>query len=399
MSCRWEQKFTPFVSEFGGFQMESDQSAKASLAYLVHDLNDAAVHRRVNLFAREGFAVGLAGFRRHTHAPPTASTSSILDLGRTMDARLVQRAGTVARYLVLPGAIRDLCSDVPVIVARNLEMLVLAWRVRSPRQRLVYECLDIHRMMLGAGIKSRLMRWIERRLMDRADLVIVSSPAFARDYFAVHQGRHDGILLVENKLPAERQLAAGARSSGDGAAWKIGWFGMLRCRKTLDQLAALASTSAGKIEVVIAGIPSPAEFTDFSALVADCPGLRFLGAFAQDDLPRLYEDVDFVWAIDYFEEGLNSSWLLPNRLYEGLAHGVVPIALRSVETGRWLAGHGVGLLVDDPSADVPERLAALTAGEHRRMQEVITSLPQHLLYQTPAERQEIAAAVAGGSCV
>jgi succinoglycan biosynthesis protein ExoL len=174
---------------------------------------------------------------------------------------------------------------------------------------------------------------------------------------------------------------------------------MLRCRKTLDQLAALASTSAGKIEVVIAGIPSPAEFTDFSALVADCPGLRFLGAFAQDDLPRLYEDVDFVWAIDYFEEGLNSSWLLPNRLYEGLAHGVVPIALRSVETGRWLAGHGVGLLVDDPSADVPERLAALTAGEHRRMQEVITSLPQHLLYQTPAERQEIAAAVAGGSCV
>ena len=39
-----------------------------------------------------------------------------------------------------------------VILARNLEMLVLAIRARkryAPQARVVYECLDIHRMLLS----------------------------------------------------------------------------------------------------------------------------------------------------------------------------------------------------------------------------------------------------------
>ena len=42
-----------------------------------------------------------------------------------------------------------------VILARNLEMLMLGRRAMaalSPRPRLVYELLDIHRAMLGSGI-------------------------------------------------------------------------------------------------------------------------------------------------------------------------------------------------------------------------------------------------------
>ena len=41
-------------------------------------------------------------------------------------------------------------------------------------------------------------------------------------------------------------------------------------------------------------------------------------------------DVHFTWAIDFYEAGANSDWLLPNRLYEGGAHGAVPIALAGV---------------------------------------------------------------------
>lgn len=406
---RWEQQFTPFVSEFGVFQMETDQSGAASLAYLVHDLDDAAVLRRVDLLAGEGFVVGLGGFRRNAEgvtgpggalrksvSGQTALGHGVLDLGRTMDARLGQRLVAVAKRMLSPGAMRDLCGSAPVIVARNLEMLALAWRIRLPRQRLVYECLDIHRLMLGTGRKSRVMRWIERRLLARTDLVIVSSPAFARDYFATRQGRRERVLLVENKVPVERRaVSAAERHIGDGAVWTIGWFGMLRCRKTLEQLGGLAASSGGRIKVVIAGIASPAEFPDFPAQVAAFPGLSYSGPFRQDDLASLYGMVDFVWAIDYFEEGLNSDWLLPNRLYEGLANGVPPIALKGVETGRWLQRHGVGLLVDDPVAELPDLLAELMASGHGRMREAIANLPEHALYQTSAERREIVAAITG----
>lgn len=377
--------------------MDPDRNGGASLAYLVHDLNDAAVGRRLDLFAGEGIVVGLAGFTRRAGVMPDRPLA-VLDLGLTMDARLLQRARAVLRHLIAPDKIRNLCKEASVIVARNLEMLVLAWHVRSPGQRLVYECLDVHRMMLGKGHGSRLMRWIERRLLARTDLVIVSSPAFARDYFKKRQGRDAGILLVENKAPVEaRGRSLATRPSGGETVWRIGWFGMLRCRRTLEQLAALGRSSQGKIEVVIAGIPSDAEFPDFAAQVAGCEGLSYLGPFRQEDLPRLYETVDFVWAMDYFEEGLNSSWLLPNRLYEGLSNRTVPIALRSVETGRWLERHGVGVLVDDVMAELPRRLAALSVHEHGRMLEAIAQLPEHVIYQTPEERRGIMAAIAGNS--
>jgi succinoglycan biosynthesis protein ExoL len=386
--------------------METDQSGRAALAYLVHDLDDAAVRRRVDLLAGEGFVVGLGGFRRHAGAVSGSlaagdqgvgqGAGSIVNLGRTIDARLGQRAALVMRYVLSPGPLRRLCGQAPVIVARNLEMLVLAARVRGRRQRLVDECLDIHRLMLGTGRKSRLMRWIERRLLARTDLVIVSSPAFARDYFAGRQGRCDGVLLVENKVPAERRNEDAPGAGGAAEVRTIGWFGMLRCRKTLEQLAQVARESAGRIEVVIAGIPSPAEFPDFADRVAALPGLRYLGPFRQEDLARLYGAVDFVWAIDYFEEGLNSDWLLPNRLYEGLAHGVIPIALRHVETGRWLARHGVGLLVDDPVAELPWLLADLTPSKQADLRGAIAALPEAALFQTRAERREIACAIAGG---
>lgn len=389
--------------------MEMDQRFGTALAYLVHDLNDAAVRRRVDLFAGEGFAVGIGGFRRQIGATAHAvagHSKGMLVLGRTYDARLALRALSVIRWLLWPGALRRLCAGAPVIVARNLEMLMLASRVRLPQQRLVYECLDIHRLMLGAGRKSRIMRWIERHLLTRTDLVIVSSPAFADSYFAGRQRRHKAVLLVENKVPVEARMRVpiqcssaadrdGGQSSDARSIWTIGWFGMLRCKRTLQQLAELTRLSGGRIKVMIAGIASPAEFPDFAAQVAACPGMRYLGVFRQADLPRLYGAVDFVWAIDYFEEGLNSSWLLPNRLYEGLANGAVPIALHDVETGRWLQHNGVGLLVDDPVAGLWQRLEVLSPLEHVQMCKNIKALPEDILYQTRAERQKITAAIMG----
>jgi hypothetical protein len=53
--------------------------------------------------------------------------------------------------------------------------------------------------------------------------------------------------------------------------------------------------------------------------------------------------------MDFYEAGANSEWLLPNRLYEGSLHGAVPLALASVETGRWLAAQDCGVLLHDSS--------------------------------------------------
>ena len=96
------------------------------------------------------------------------------------------------------------------------------------------------------------------------------------------------------------------------------WFGALRCTKSLELLAAFTRATQGRFEVVLRGRPARVEFDDFDGFVQAEPHMRFEGAYRNPgDLPSIYGEVHFSWAIDFFEEGMNSNWLLPNRLYEG----------------------------------------------------------------------------------
>ena len=74
-------------------------------------------------------------------------------------------------------------------------------------------------------------------------------------------------------------------------------------------------------------------------------------------MAAIYQEVHFSWAIDFFEDGQNSKWLLPNRLYEGCRFGAVPISMGNTETGRFLDQQDIGILL--PQATPEALLAAL----------------------------------------
>lgn len=358
----------------------------STIAYLVHDLGDAAVARRVEALQAGGAEVTLAGFHRRT-APAGVSGAPALALGRSHDARLGQRALLVLRTLLVPGRLRSMVRRADIVIARNLEMLAIAAALARPGQALVYECLDIHRKMVSGGVAGRILRFIERRLLDRTARVIVSSPAFERDYFRAVQRWRGPIELVENKVGSLPEAPTSGAGTADGP-WVIGWFGMLRCRRSLEILAALAARSDGRVRVLVAGIPSPDIFPDFAAEIARAPFVEYAGPYRPSDLPRLYGRVHFAWCIDYFEEGLNSRWLLPNRLYESLAHGAVPVALAGVETGRWLAVAGVGLRLAEGEA-VGAALGALTPESYAALADAARTVPPGRIAFSAADHRHL----------
>jgi succinoglycan biosynthesis protein ExoL len=348
------------------------------ILYLVHNLADPAVRRRVAMLEAGGATVTLAGFRRGA-ASGYAEGMAPVELGQTEDGRFAQRLASVAAAAVsLAGKLRHMPRP-DLIIGRNLEMLALANRARAifgGGVPLVYECLDIHRLLLDTGPMGRAMRGAERLFGRDAALLITSSPAFVRDYFVRLGQSAAPVALLPNKvleLDAPQARGREAPLPTDGDPWRIGWFGALRCRKSLELLAAFTRQAAGRFEVVLRGRPAYREFADFDGFVAQEPHIRFAGPYRNpDDLAAIYGGVHFSWAIDFFEEGLNSAWLLPNRLYEGCRHGAVPIAMYGTETGRFLAERRIGLLVEDASpsglravlgAVDPERYAAL----HRRL--------------------------------
>lgn len=368
-----------------------------TIAYLVHDLNDAAVARRVRMFVASGARVRLAGFHRRAAADQVAGVPAT-DLGVTHDARLTARVVAVMRHVARPAAARSIVAGADVVVARNLEMLAIAVRASRPGQRIVYECLDIHRLLLTRGPAGRLLRGLERRLLRRTAMIVTSSPAFQARYFVARQRYRLPVRLEENRVLALGEAASSTapeRIVPVGGPLRIGWFGMLRCYRSLAMLRQLVTDRPGEVEVVLAGVPARTEFDDFDRDVSNLTGLAYVGPYNAADLPRLYGSIDLAWAIDYFEDGLNSSWLLPNRLYESLAHGAVPVALAGVETGRWLDGHAVGVTVDDP---VPA-LAALADRPTRDWLDALTAaadaLPRPLLVADDAACRTLVAAISG----
>ncbi|CDZ25786.1 glycosyltransferase [Neorhizobium galegae] len=335
-----------------------------NVLYLAHDMADAAIRRRVLTLKAGGAAVTVAGFERGSNVLADERDVTTVSLGQTADGRFAQRIGAVlAARMRLKRTLADIAVP-DVIIARNLETLALAGRAASMFSRqvpVVYECLDIHRLLLDEGIKGRLMRQAQLSFGRRASLLITSSPAFVENFFKPRSGLDLPVLLLENKVLAlEPELAAGPlqpRPPEPGKPWRIGWFGAIRCRKSLDMLIDFAARMDGRVEIVLRGRPAYSEFDDFDAKVAAAPHVEFHGAYRNpEDLSAIYADVQFTWAIDFFEEGLNSSWLLPNRLYEGGLYGAVPIALSGTETGRFIGKRGIGLVRNQVTAETLEVL-------------------------------------------
>jgi succinoglycan biosynthesis protein ExoL len=342
--------------------------------YLVHDLSDPAVRRRVLMLSAGGAEVTLAGFRRGENRLADVEGIAPLELGATEDARFGQRVMAVAGAAV---TLRRRFAGVArpdVILARNLEMLALADRASAyfgGKTPIAYECLDIHRLLLREDVVGRAFRAAERHFGRKARLLVTSSPAFVQNYFRPLSGIRAPIHLLENQvLELDRdETNPPVRLRPAGKPWRIGWFGAIRCKKSLKLLADFTRRMAGRAEVVLRGRPAYSEFDDFDGFVAGEPFLTFQGPYRNpEDLAAIYGDVDFAWAIDFFEEGQNSRWLLPNRLYESCRHGALPIVLSGTETARLALQRGVGLaLADDTIETLVERFSAFDGADYRAL--------------------------------
>ncbi|AOF93300.1 glycosyltransferase family 4 protein [Sinorhizobium sp. RAC02] len=342
--------------------------------YLVHDLSDPAVRRRVMMLRAGGAEIKLAGFRRGENRLADIEGIVPLELGATEDARFARRLLAVIGATATLGSRLHTVARPDVIIARNLEMLVLANKAAAyfgGAVPIVYECLDVHRLLLRKDLVGRALRAAESRFGRNASLLVTSSPAFVEHYFKPLSGIRAPLHLLENQvLELDGSVdELPARTKPENEPWRIGWFGAIRCSKSLALLSDFTRRMDGRFEVLLRGRPARSEFEDFDGLVAREPFIRFEGPYRNpEDLAAIYAGVDFSWAIDFFEEGQNSAWLLPNRLYEGCRHGALPIVLAGTETARLALQRGVGIsLADARPETLIEQFTAFDGKAYREL--------------------------------
>ena len=376
--------------------MAGDHDPMKHIAFFGHDAGDAAVQRRIRSLADEGMTVTGYTMRRRDHLVTPFQNH---DLGRTYDGAFGQRIRQVFKGARIAAIPENRLADADIIYARNLDMLACAFlakryaRLRTP---VIYEALDIHRLMVRRGPIGWLLRGLERALLKRCKGLVVSSPAFLRNYFEVY---HKGLYraaLIENRLveTARPPRPLTSRSeAGKTSVLTIGWVGILRCQRSFDLLCALADKFGPRLQVRLHGKPARNEIPVFEAEIDARPNMSYAGPYkAPEDLPDIYAGLDLVWAGDFMEAGFNSVWLLPNRIYEGGYFGTPPIAVAGTETARWVDERQCGFVVKEPlETQLPDLIAQLLDAPDKidMFRTRLASLPEDVFIQPKGALSDI----------
>jgi len=368
------------------------------IAFFGHDAGDAAVRRRVQGFRDDG--IDVVGFTMRRQENVGVEWENV-DLGRTFDGAYRQRIQSIFSGAKRAAAKRDLLATADVIYARNLDMLAtafLAKRYAKLKTPVVYEALDVHRLLTRKDLVGLLLRRIEGALLERTKRLVVSSPGFLENYFSIRHRGHYHPFLIENRLAAGADYgprpAAGTAEIAPEAPLRLGWVGGLRCARSLGLLIDLARELGPQVQIVMHGIASPVEMPDFKERIAGLSNVVFHGRYrSPEDLARIYGKLDLVWAGDFMEAGYNSVWLLPNRIYEGGYYGVPSIAPADTQTAKWINARSIGFTApEDLAHTLPALVRALIANRSliREKRERLLSLPADVFV---APRGELATVI------
>jgi succinoglycan biosynthesis protein ExoL len=372
------------------------------IAFFGHNAADAAVIRRVQAFRDDGIDVTGFMMRRGEDIPRNWEN---IDLGETADGAYLQRIRAIFSGARIAANAREKLAAADVIVARNLDMLATAFlakrhaRLKTP---VIYECLDVHRILTRNDPIGFVFRRIEGALLARCRGLIVSSPGFLKNYVEVrHRGRYTA-TVIENRLAHGADYGPRPNRnlppSPAGAPLRLGWVGILRCARSLDLLTNMARQLGPRVQIELHGLPALTEVPDFHEKVAGIPNLTYHGRYkSPDDLARIYSGIDVVWAGDFMEAGYNSGWLLPNRIYEGGYYAAPPIAPTGTQTASWIADKGVGFEApEDLAVTLPaliERLAADRTEIAARRNRLLDLPAETFVQQLGAHRAVIEAAL------
>ncbi|HZB91092.1 MAG TPA: glycosyltransferase [Stellaceae bacterium] len=362
------------------------------MAYFGPDVDDSAVRRRVSQWRHAGFKVLPLAFSRNAAAKRVPE--EFINLGHVMPLSRARRVVPLMLAACRLLARRRTLARVDLFIARNLDIALLALFARwssGASAPLMYEVLDINQSCAESNWRGGLFRWVERRILANAALLVVSSPYFATDYYEGLLRYRRQWFLFENKIPKwvaplmERPLAAPAAAGDPARRWRIGLFGYLDDEKSWRILRELAEALPDRVSIYVRGAPyTNFDMVRFLADVGRLANVTYGGPYRNpEELAEVYGAVDIVWSMDFNFPDSNSKWLLTNGLYEAGYFGKPVLGLRSTAVGQVLESWGSGWCLDEPvEAAVIDFIRTLTVEQYEAKRLELSRLSTDLFVET-----------------
>jgi succinoglycan biosynthesis protein ExoL len=308
-------------------------------------------------------------------------------LGQTEDGRYWHRVLALLKALPRIFRYRGLLQQAELFYARNIDQLFLALLARwfvGRKTRIVYEVLDVQPILVERRWMSRLLRWFERFGLRRIEFLVLSSPGFWNNYFSALQNCRQPWFLLENKMtfrfPAESRKLS--RQSLDrsrmGYRWTVGYCGLIRGQDTFDLIVRMAERLEGIVLFKFRGFVTTVNPEGFAREIARHSNIIYDGPYVSpQDLPAVYGDLDFAWALDLENADSNSRWLLPCRYYEAGYFGVPCLTAQGFEVGRLVERHKTGWSFEAPYEDgMVDFFLRLDASVYAERQRRLMAMPE-----------------------
>lgn len=377
------------------------------LAYFAGDATNPTVRLRIGSFMRQGVQVTGFTFRRAKFHKDFKPFWENIELGQTQDRNYRQR---LVPILVALGPIwrnRVRLREADVLYARMFDAAFIALVARyllRLKAKLVYEIEDVQAIFFKPSLAGRIFRFLERRILASADLVVLASPGFAEGYLKPTQGYQRPCFVLENRIQLDEIPPRDAPPSPKAEKWReetgrwvIGWFGTLRCTKSMRLLSEIAERLGDRVLIYTRGYPTETGLEAYMDIVNRHSNWVYEGPYTMpDDLEDLYGRVHFVWCLDFLDENGNSELLLACRMYHGGYFGAIPIVAAQSQMARHLAPHGIGHAVSDPYVDdICRLIEGMTLARYCAERETVLAHREELFLEDGSGTKALLAQLAG----
>jgi succinoglycan biosynthesis protein ExoL len=235
-----------------------------------------------------------------------------------------------------------------ILYAFGFDMGVLAVLAsRGTSTKIVYEIGDVREIQLARTINGSLIRFFEKIIAKRADEIVVTASGFATEYYDKILGvNSNSIRVIENRVDLPPATRPEPPFYNQSSPIVIGYFGLLRCKKSWATLKALARKGGKNIKIVVRGYPMGIPVQEESAFY---PNIDFGGPYvAPDDLISIYSNVDLVWGCYSFNnaDAGNWKWARTNRFYESCFFRRPIISQYGTDEGYEVESYNIGTTLD-----------------------------------------------------
>lgn len=277
-------------------------------------------HRRAADLIRRGYKVHVYGLGRGVYEENTFPDDVVLQrMGRLDSGRYLRRAWTLLRAM---HSIRKAEAQLPppaLCYAFGPDSALLGLASKARDTPLVYEIGDL-RLLEARGIQMRGAQTLERQIVKRAAVVILTSPSFEDYYERLHPGSGSKVVVAENRLPFIFGRMSRPQARAFARPLRIAFVGLLRYPRTLLPVIDAVAARAGEFEMHVFGDGPLREVIEQRAVRHS--NVTYHGPFRNpDDLADIYSRIDLNYVI-YDNADANVRLAIPNKLYESAFFGV-----------------------------------------------------------------------------